>query len=247
MKKITCIDRISCYKDLIIHVNFSLILIFLTGEERRRNMITPTQMRAARAMLDVSQGHVAQYLGIAANTLSKIESGQSDVSGTRLTDIQRFYEREGVEFTENDGVRWKTSGVDTYSGKLGFLEFIMDVYEAVKNGGEICVNNVNEADFLKWEGDEADAHMARMASIENLNFRILVEEGDLNVVGEGYAQYKGIPKEKFGGVPLYLYGDKAALIVFEPEDVQVFVIRHSAITQYFRDRFNVAWKQAKEI
>ena len=63
-------------------------------------MITPTQMRAARAMLDVSQGHVAEYLGIAANTLSKIESGQSDVSMSRMSEIQRFYEREGIEFVQ---------------------------------------------------------------------------------------------------------------------------------------------------
>ncbi|HPF78437.1 MAG TPA: helix-turn-helix transcriptional regulator [Alphaproteobacteria bacterium] len=204
-------------------------------------------MRAARAMLDVPQGYVAEHLGIAANTLSKIESGQSDVSMSRMAEIQRFYEREGIEFLSNDGVAWKSGGVDTYRGRSGFLEFIMDVYETVKGGGSIFVNNVDEDDFLKWEGDEADAHMARMASIKGLQFKILVKEGDTNTISSGYAKYKALSKENFGEVPLYIYGDKTALIVFEEENVEVFVIKHFAITQYFIDRFNKAWAEAKEI
>lgn len=210
-------------------------------------MITPTQMRAARAMLDVSQGHVADHLGIAANTLSKIESGQSDVSMSRNAEIQRFYEREGIAFVENEGVTRKTGGVVTYEGRSGFLDFIMDVYETVKDGGEIFVNNVDENDFLRWEGDEAEAHMARMASIKGLSFRILIEEGDTNTVSSTYAKYRALPKESFGGVPLYIYGDKTALIVFEPDNVEVFVIKHDAVTLYFKNRFDKTWSKAKEV
>lgn len=209
-------------------------------------MITPTQMRAARAMLDVSQGHVAEHLGIAANTLSKIESGQSDVSMSRNAEIQRFYEREGIEFTANDGVTRKVGGVDTYEGRSGFLDFIMDVYNTVKDGGEIFVNNVDEDDFLKWEGDEADAHMARMSSISNLTFHILIKEGDTNTVSE-YAEYRALPEQNFGGIPLYIYGEKTALIVFGSENVEVFVIKHQAVTQYFKDRFDKVWSKAKEV
>ncbi|MCI5061224.1 MAG: helix-turn-helix transcriptional regulator, partial [Alphaproteobacteria bacterium] len=201
-------------------------------------MITPTQMRAARAMLDVSQGYVAEHLGIAANTLSKIESGQSDISASRMRDIERFYERSGVEFTDSDGVKWKSGGVETYQGRAGFLEFMDDVYETMKTGGEVLVNNVDESDFIKWIGDQAESHVKRMREIKNLNFRILVEEGDDNTVASSYASYRALPKEQFGTVPLYLYGDKTALIVFGEDDVEVFVVVHSAISQYFRSRFN---------
>lgn len=210
-------------------------------------MITPTQMRAARAMLDVPQGHVAEHLGIAANTLSKIESGQSDVSMSRMSEIQRFYEREGIAFTANDGVERKTGSVETYKGRSGFIEFIMDVYSTIKNGGEILVNNVDEDNFLKWEGDEAEAHMARMASISNLTFKILIKEGDDNIVASSYAEYRALDKDDFGGVPLYIYGDKVALIVFEAENVEVFVIKHNAITDYYKNRFNQSWSKAKEV
>lgn len=207
-------------------------------------MITPTQMRAARAMLDVSQGHVAQYLGIAANTLSKIESGQSDVSGTRLTDIQRFYEREGVEFTADDGVKWNTGGVVALRGKSGFIEFIDDVYDTLKNGGEAFVNNVKEDWFLKWLGDYAYEHMGQMQRVSGLRFKILVVEGDENTVASDYAEYRELPPNNFGDIPLYIYGDKTALIVFDDEDVNVFLIKHKAITNYFIKRFYLSWEQA---
>ncbi len=208
-------------------------------------MITPTQMRAARAMLDVPQGHVAEHLGIAANTLSKIESGQSDVSMSRMSEIQRFYEREGIEFTGNDGVARKSGGVETYKGRSGFLEFIDDVYFTLKEGGEALVNNVSEDWFLKWLGDYAYEHMERMKSIPDLSFRILVEEGDANKVASGYAEYRGMPKNNFGDVPLYIYGEKTALIVFDEDDVNVFQIKHKAITNYFKRRFDLAWSEAR--
>lgn len=211
-------------------------------------MITPTQMRAARAMLDVSQGHVAQYLGIAANTLSKIESGQSDVSGTRLADIQRFYEREGVEFTANDGVQWKTGGVETYKGRSGFLDFIDDVYETVKiNGGEIFVDNVDEDQFNKWAGEDTDKLIARFASVPNLQSKILVEEGAKNLVNSTYTKYRSVPQNKMGQVPLYMYGEKTALIVFTKDDVEIFIINHASITRFFRGRFEMKWEDAEEI
>jgi len=210
-------------------------------------MITPTQMRAARAMLDVSQGHVADHLGIAANTLSKIESGQSDISVTRNDEIKKFYEREGIEFSENDGVKWKSGGVDTYTGRSGFLDFMDDVYATVKNGGDIFVNNVDEKEFLKWGAEDAPKHIVRMNSIKNLSSQILIEEGSTDIVNSDYVEYKTIPKEHFGTLPLYMYGDKTALIIFSENDIEIYVIDQLAVTKYFRERFLVQWQEAKSV
>lgn len=210
-------------------------------------MITPTQMRAARAMLDVSQGHVADFLGIAANTLSKIESGQSDVSMSRMSEIQRFYEREGIEFTGNDGVAKKSGGVDAYKGRSGFLDFMDDVFDTVKSGGEIFVNNVDEKEFLKWGADDVPKHIERMNSIKDLQSKILIEDGDNNTVQSSYVQYRCVPKDRFGQIPLYIYGEKTALMVFTKDDIEIFVIRQSSVTKYFRNRFMLKWNEAKEI
>ena len=210
-------------------------------------MITPTQMRAARAMLDVSQGYVAQHLGIAANTLSKIESGQSKISMSRLQEIQKFYERENIEFSENDGVSFKSSGVETYEGHDGFWSFMTNVYHEVQGGGDVFVSNVQEEYFEKWLGDNIPVHVERMAKIDNLNFKILVKEGDKNTAASDYASYKMLNSEQFGTLPLYLYGNKAALMVFTEDTVTIFVIQHKAVAEYFKARFMSLWDDAKEL
>lgn len=69
-------------------------------------MITPQQIRGARAMLDLSQVKVAQQCGISKTALTNIERGISDPKASTLAAIQRALEAAGVEFIER-GVRLK--------------------------------------------------------------------------------------------------------------------------------------------
>lgn len=210
-------------------------------------MITRHQITAARALLEWTQDGLANAAGVTKEMISKVESGKSAGSLKTLQQIEQAFDVAGIAFLENEGVARKSGGVQTFRGRSGFLNFIMDVYDTMKSGGDIYVSNVNEEDFLKWEGDEAEAHMARMASISGLRCKFMIEEGDTNIVASHYAAYRQVPKESFGDIPLYIYGNKTALIVFEPDDVEVFIIRHSEITRYFRKRFLETWANAKEI
>lgn len=210
-------------------------------------MISRFQITAARALLEWTQDSLANACGITKDMVSKIESGKSQGSLNSLQQIEEALTIAGIEFLDNDGVARKSGGVESYKGRAGFLNFIMDVYATMKSGGDIYASNVNEDQFLKWEGDEAEAHMARMASISGLRCRFLIEDGDTNIVASHYATYRMVGKESFGDIPLYIYGDKTALIVFEEDNVEVFVIKHSEITRYFRKRFHDIWNIAKEV
>lgn len=210
-------------------------------------MISRFQITAARALLDWTQDALANAAGLTKDMISKIEGGKSAGSLKSLQQIESALDHAGIEFLENDGVARKSGGVQTYRGRSGFLNFIVDVYDTMKFGGDVYVSNVNEDDFLKWEGDEADAHMARMASISGLRCKFLIEEGDTNIVASHYAVYKQVDREGFGDIPLYIYGEKTALIVFKEDDVEVFTIKHPEITRYFRKRFLEMWGRAKEV
>ncbi len=210
-------------------------------------MITRHQITAARALLEWTQDSLANASGVTKEMISKIEGGKSAGSLKTLQQIEQAFDVAGIAFLENDGVARKSGGVQTFHGRSGFLNFIMDVYETMKFGGDVYVSNVDENDFLKWEGDEAEAHMARMSSISGLRCKFMIEEGDTNVVASHYATYRYTPKESFGDVPLYIYGEKTALIVFKEDDVEVFIIKHSEITRYFRKRFLETWATAKGV
>ena len=213
-------------------------------------MITPTQMRAARAMLDVSQGHVAEYLGIAANTLSKIESGQSDVSVSRNADIQRFYEREGIAFTENDGVKWAREEITIYEGKDQFGEFLDDIYETAKNvGGEFCLFNAKPDNWIILAGTEKyEAHSKRMADLESdFKVKITVKDGNTNFISNSFAEYRWVPERMFNEKSFYAYGDKIAFMNFDDENSRVLVLKHSEFSNGFRVLFNIAWENVAKI
>jgi len=209
-------------------------------------MISPTQMRAARAILDYSQGQVAEQIGIAANTLSKIESGQADPSGSRIQEIQSFYELNGIEFTQNDGVQRKKGEIKIFKGRDGFLDFYKYVLRiAEQDGGQFLVSNVNEALFDFWLGEELDEYVDRITKVENLSFKVLIKEGDYNFAASEYAEYKWIPEKSFTNVPFYIFGDHMAMILFnEHKDVSVYLIGEEELTKAQRNIFYSNWKDA---
>lgn len=62
-------------------------------------IINSQQIRAARALVDMSQRELAAKAGIATATLNNIERGaQTDPKISTLTAIQQTLEKEGVEF-----------------------------------------------------------------------------------------------------------------------------------------------------
>lgn len=62
-------------------------------------MLTPEQIKAARAMLNLSQKQLAEKAGIAIATLNNIERGaQTDPKTSTVKAIQQSLEAEGIEF-----------------------------------------------------------------------------------------------------------------------------------------------------
>ena len=209
-------------------------------------MISPLQALLARTMCRLSQKKAATRLGIAHTTLSKIEKGESDSPASRLTALQSFYENEGVEFLNRDGVRRKPMGMIELKGYEGFKEFIYGVYETVKNGGDVCVTNVDERQFERWLSDYRADYMMKMARVKKLDFRVLVQENDDFFMAGAYASYKTLPAKYFTGVPTYVYGSNKAEILFDEDTVTVFVIDNARMADAQRKSFDLAWEQAFE-
>ncbi|MER8464155.1 helix-turn-helix domain-containing protein [Mesorhizobium sp. M1396] len=66
-------------------------------------MITPEQIRGARAMLSLTQAELAKRAGISTTGLNNIESGGTDPKASTLRAIQTTLESAGVEFIPENG------------------------------------------------------------------------------------------------------------------------------------------------
>jgi len=66
-------------------------------------MITPQQIRGARAMLGLTQAELAKRADISTTGLNNIESGTGDPKASTLTAIKGALESAGVIFVEENG------------------------------------------------------------------------------------------------------------------------------------------------
>lgn len=68
-------------------------------------MLRPSQIRAARALLGISQGELADRAEVGVATVRRLEGQTEQVRGTAqvLLRIQKALEAAGVTFLEQDG------------------------------------------------------------------------------------------------------------------------------------------------
>lgn len=206
--------------------------------------ITTAQIRGARGILNWSQQDLSQRTGISATSIGSIENGQTTPRASTLETIRNTLERNGIEFLGLEGVRTRSADVRVYSGINGFKDFYDDVYETLKtNPGSVCVSNVDERDFLNFGKDLLDRHANRIKNLGNIDYKILIREGDTNFAASSYAEYRWIPKELFTTVPFYIFGNKIAILLLG-EEATAIVMNYAAIANAFRIQFEANWVSA---
>lgn len=212
-------------------------------------IITPKQIRAARAILDWTAKDLANRVRMSPATVSMIENEQTDGSIASLTAIRDALMSAGIEFLDGNGLRQRSTGVVTFEGRDGFAAFRQDVLALVRTQPcEICVSNVDERNFAYWgEGDINASYYAEMEKIKTYSFRILIKEGDNHFTASNYATYKALPSDLFGEIPFYIYGHKVAIVSFENNEFNAFVINHPSISAFYRRQFDFLWGKAKAL
>lgn len=206
--------------------------------------ITTAQIRGARAILNWSQSELATKTGLSPTSIGAIEKGQSTPRDHTISNIQRALEDGGIEFIGNDGVRLKSFDVEILKGQEGFNEFSNQMAGVIgKDDREILQANVDDRKFTQLLGGQVDFHIDRMESAGRKFMRIIQREGDAYFPAKNYAEYRWIARDLYHAVPFYVYGDKLAIILFEPE-LQIIKINYPMIAQAYRLQFNLIWNNA---
>jgi transcriptional regulator with XRE-family HTH domain len=208
------------------------------------------QIRAGRALVGWSRKEMAEKSGVAAVTINQIEEEQADPRKGTLSDLVRSLEENGVELTDNYGVRIKPQGVEVLHGKDGLMKFFDDVYEHTrKNGGTIMQLGMDETFFTNILGDYSHNQKKRMGELvkERKDIKVLsiICEGDMNFFASDYNEYRWFPKEQFEMAPFYLYGDRIGIMTFQTIPAPtIVVLKFPAITLGYRKQFEVLWKMS---
>lgn len=206
--------------------------------------ITTAQMRGARGILNWSQSDLAERTGISATSIGSIENGQSSPRENTLKAIRQAFEKSGIEFLLGDGVRKKSAEIDILRGTDGFQKFSYDIYQAIQNDGrEVLQAYVDDRKYADLLGKEAYPHVQRMEEMQGKRFKILQKDGDDYFPAKKYAEYRWIPAKDFMAVPFVVYGDKLAVVLFEPEPT-IIINNFPMVAEAYRLQFLSLWENA---
>lgn len=206
--------------------------------------ITFDQLRAARSLLNLDQKDVAAATGINVNVISRVERGASEPRDGTVAPLIQFYEQAGIEFLESNGIRQRKAMVQTYEDQRGFRMLMDQVFETARDhGGRISLFNGPPRLFLEWLGEDWYVmHAKRMHALrDRIDFRIIVKEGETQLIASGFAQYRCFPEDKFKNRTIYAFGDKVAFLNFE-DDLRIVVISQRETVESFHILFDLAWE-----
>lgn len=129
-------------------------------------------------------------------------------------------------------------------GEESISRVLDDVYSTLKNsGGEVYVSGVDERKFIKTNRSAITAHIKRLAKA-GINEKLLAKEGDLFFFAGKQSAYRWVPENLFNPTPMYVYGDKVAIIVWGSAP-QVLIIKNEALADAYRKQFTFIWERAK--
>jgi len=114
--------------------------------------------------------------------INRYADGRADPQATKLLSMYEVvdmawgyipmsvFDKNGVEFTDDEGVRVRKQQVRIYSGKAGYRQLLDHIYETVrKSGGRVRQFNFGDEKYLPYADDFVSAHLERMADIKNLD------------------------------------------------------------------------------
>lgn len=210
-----------------------------------------SQIRAAMAMLKWENRELAAASSVAEKTIYTVKMGLSRPQPRVLASIRKALEDNGIEFTEQDGVRRRSESIQVLQGPEDFRAFYDIVYEHLKqHGGTVCVSGVDEKLFVKYQEHQAESHRERMNALTkkrgDIQVEILIREGDTNFVASTYAAYRWQSRHSFTPTSFYVFGDYLALISFQAENApKVILIRSAVFAEAYRRQFAEEWERAK--
>lgn len=212
------------------------------------NTLSSAQVRMARALLDVSREDVETATGVAKQTLLRIEKDAAKPRDETIRILTNYFEGLGIEFYENDGVSRRETNIRRFSGPYAITDLLQDVYETVRDGGDICISSCDEDLVEKHYAVRGERHSVRMARIaDKISCRALLKEGDYNFPYTSYVQYRWLPKEHYQPNTFYMYNNKIGLIEYKGSICEVTIIDSIQLTKAFRNFFEMVWGQCSPL
>jgi DNA-binding XRE family transcriptional regulator len=207
--------------------------------------ISPTQLRAARAMLDWSQGDMANASGVSLTTIRSFEMGFVPRRNT-MGKIARIVEDAGLELIESDGIKRRSGEIKIYQGPEACENFFDDMrrslIDAGSEAGDIVALFRSRTALMAACSMTAKSlglldDIAAVAPVKCL----LPEALPVGLLADAF-QFRLLPKQYIGPVSYFVYAQKHAVVLAEgAHDFRFLVYSLPELSRGYREHFAQLW------
>lgn len=214
--------------------------------------ITPTQIRAARAILKWTQGELAERASVNINSIKNIEAETTQPRPKMIESLQQVFEHAGLKFLPHNGVCRDDNKIRIFEDGKGYTAFYQDILDAVeKRDSDILVNGVDEELFEhQLPGCEDKYYILRMTDIQSSrnkqHIKSIICEGDNNHLGYSYSEYRSVPKDIFPAITSYTYENKVAIFLWN-NPAKIILVEDIDLAKTFRMQFQLHWEKSTPV
>lgn len=214
-------------------------------------MISAEQIKAARAILGWSQGETADKAGLSPTTICNLEKTRNldkcQITLRSMIEVQRTFERHGLEFLDGDGVRRRTEEVTIYARSDSCDRFFNEIHKtATEHHGEIVAVARSQEMLCRALGSEGATQPDRLNKLaEAAPIKCLLSESLSIPLMIDACQFRISPKYHVGAASYLVCGDKYAIILAEGRGLFKFALFKSTfMAQAARHDFLPLWNAA---
>ena len=208
-------------------------------------MITAKQIRAARAFLDWSTSDLSAQTGLTVNGINKIERGHVLPHKETLETLQLTFENAGIEFLPLSGIKKKDRYVVIWEDNKAYERLLDDIFFEVRDtGGDVITYGLTEKRSRTPNSEEKLRNHIQRMNEAGIKERVLVKNGDTNFFGP-LETYHWIDDAYFSSDPICVYGNKVALVVWEPQ--KIIIIDDARIATSVRLLLNYIWDRTEPV
>ncbi len=197
------------------------------------------KIKTLRLKTGITQENLATLSKVPYTTIIKVESGAIQNPSIKvISAIAKTLQVPVEQIVEGSDI------VKTIQGKDCVSEVLDDVFTTLKDsGGEVFISGVDERKFVDIDIKKISSHLKRLNQA-GIKERLLSREGDAFFFPGNQSVYRWVPENLFNPTPIYVYGEKVAMIVWGPPQ-QVIFIRNAALADAYRKQFLFIWKHAQ--
>ncbi len=207
-------------------------------------MITTSQIKAARALLDWTQADLAKASGMHLNVINNIERGTTNPRHGTLEKLQTALEAQGIALIASRGVELKKDTVTTIKHEGdAFLRALTDDMLSVIAAGDEVLSTLS--DIRNFSAHDPDTSKDWYTQKEQRGFTERLITRDMPGFYPRHSEnYRVVAPDSLGPVDTIIYASSVAHIFWTAQEVLILKNTDLAATQ--RKIFETLWHAGHE-